>query len=538
MVITGLSGSGKSSLAFDTLYAEGQRRYVESLSAYARQFLQLMEKPDVDLIEGLSPAIAIEQRATGLRAAVPAADGKARRRPDRRPVARDRHRAARHLTQPALHRRHGDRDSRLPAAALCAGRHALLPRPQGAVAVAERLADGGCRAGPARRHEDRRAGAGRARAQGRVRRVLRRHADPGFRTLPHRRGHRRGRRPAAAGEEREALARRRGRPAEGARRRPAAAGRVLRDRVAAGRRPRAAARPRQRAGDRLFQPLRLPGVQLFAGRAGAAAVLLQQSDGRLRGLRRPRCRRVFRRAARRRPSGTRAGQWRHQGLGRAQPVLPPDAGDGGAALRLRPRPAVRSTAGFRAAGDPARFGQRGNPIYLHQRARPQDGAAASVRGRDPQPGATPEGDRLAGGARRTGQAAQPARLPGVRGLAAAARGAQRVRWRRRPAAGHRQDRQGDRLAAALPGRCRPRLSVARPLGRHAVGRRVAAHPPGVADRLRAHRRHVRAGRALNRPAPARQRPPDRHPEAPARSRQQRDRGRARRRRYPRGRLHR
>jgi excinuclease ABC subunit A len=62
VVLTGLSGSGKSSLAFDTLYAEGQRRYVESLSAYARQFLELMDKPDVDLIEGLSPAIAIEQR--------------------------------------------------------------------------------------------------------------------------------------------------------------------------------------------------------------------------------------------------------------------------------------------------------------------------------------------------------------------------------------------------------------------------------------------------------------------------------------------
>ena len=62
VVITGLSGSGKSSLAFDTLYAEGQRRYVESLSAYARQFLDQMQKPDVDFIEGLSPAIAIEQR--------------------------------------------------------------------------------------------------------------------------------------------------------------------------------------------------------------------------------------------------------------------------------------------------------------------------------------------------------------------------------------------------------------------------------------------------------------------------------------------
>ena len=64
VVVTGLSGSGKSSLAFDTLYAEGQRRYVESLSAYARQFLGNMEKPDVDAIDGLSPAISIDQKTT------------------------------------------------------------------------------------------------------------------------------------------------------------------------------------------------------------------------------------------------------------------------------------------------------------------------------------------------------------------------------------------------------------------------------------------------------------------------------------------
>jgi len=64
IVVTGLSGSGKSSLAFDTIYAEGQRRYVESLSAYARQFLSMMEKPDIDHIEGLSPAISIEQKST------------------------------------------------------------------------------------------------------------------------------------------------------------------------------------------------------------------------------------------------------------------------------------------------------------------------------------------------------------------------------------------------------------------------------------------------------------------------------------------
>ena len=63
VVITGLSGSGKSSLAFDTIFAEGQRRYVESLSSYARQFLGLMEKPDVDQIEGLSPAVSIDQKS-------------------------------------------------------------------------------------------------------------------------------------------------------------------------------------------------------------------------------------------------------------------------------------------------------------------------------------------------------------------------------------------------------------------------------------------------------------------------------------------
>ena len=66
VVITGVSGSGKSSLAFDTIYAEGQRRYVESLSAYARQFLEMQKKPDVDSIEGLSPAISIEQKTTNM----------------------------------------------------------------------------------------------------------------------------------------------------------------------------------------------------------------------------------------------------------------------------------------------------------------------------------------------------------------------------------------------------------------------------------------------------------------------------------------
>jgi excinuclease ABC subunit A len=120
VVITGLSGSGKSSLAFDTLYAEGQRRYVESLSAYARQFLQLMEKPDVDLIEGLSPAISIEQKAT---------------------------------SHNPLHGRHRHGNSRLPAAAFCKSRRSVLPEPSGDQArSADDLADGRCDVGSAARH--------------------------------------------------------------------------------------------------------------------------------------------------------------------------------------------------------------------------------------------------------------------------------------------------------------------------------------------------------------------------------------------------
>ena len=136
VVITGLSGSGKSSLAFDTIYAEGQRRYVESLSAYARQFLEQMEKPDVDLIDGLSPAISIEQKTTGSQ---PAIDGRHRHRDLRLPAA-----ALRQHRRPALpelrtarsppvaraHHRHGDD--------LSAGRahqraRADRPRPQGRV---------------------------------------------------------------------------------------------------------------------------------------------------------------------------------------------------------------------------------------------------------------------------------------------------------------------------------------------------------------------------------------------------------------------
>ncbi len=94
-VVSGVSGSGKSSLAFDTVYAEGQRRYVESLSAYARQFLERIEKPDVDFMDGLAPAIAIKQKNQ--------------------------------TRNPRSHRGDGDGDLRLSAAAVCALRHRHLP---------------------------------------------------------------------------------------------------------------------------------------------------------------------------------------------------------------------------------------------------------------------------------------------------------------------------------------------------------------------------------------------------------------------------
>ncbi len=101
IAVTGVSGSGKSSLAFDTLYAEGQRRYIESLSSYARQFLERMDKPDAELIEGIPPAIAIQQKGCG--------------------------------QEPALDRGHGHRDLRLPAGPLRPHRHRPLPpvRPPG-----------------------------------------------------------------------------------------------------------------------------------------------------------------------------------------------------------------------------------------------------------------------------------------------------------------------------------------------------------------------------------------------------------------------
>src|SRR4028119_1416098 len=135
-VITGLSGSGKSSLAFDTIYAEGQRRYVESLSAYARQFLEMMQKPDVEHIDGLAPATSIEATHTTRqprgppppRPPLPREDAETGRRAYRRLVARHLDRAEDHQPQSPLDGRHRHRNLRLYAPALGARRHPLTAR--------------------------------------------------------------------------------------------------------------------------------------------------------------------------------------------------------------------------------------------------------------------------------------------------------------------------------------------------------------------------------------------------------------------------
>ena len=192
------------------------------------------------------------------------------------------------------------------------------------------------------------------------------------------------------------------------------------------------------------------------------------------------------------------------------------------------------------------------PFQLHQRKGPHDYSRACVRRRDPESRTALQGNRLADGARGTGQIHQQQDLPLIAPARACAKkratcASAARRFTRYPANPSRKawafsktfrskaHKAADRRASIvkeiasaheLPERCRPRLSLARPFGRIALGRRSAAHPPRLANRLRPHRRDVCARRAFDRPAPARQRPPARHFQAPARPRQHRDRGRA------------
>ncbi|EJT85615.1 excinuclease ABC subunit A [Pseudomonas putida S11] len=204
IVITGLSGSGKSSLAFDTLYAEGQRRYVESLSAYARQFLSMMEKPDVDTIEGLSPAISIEQKSTSHNPRSTVG------------TITEIYDYLRLLYARVGTPRCPDHDIPLEAQTISQMVDLVLERPEGSKLML--LAPGG------------------ARAQGRAPGGVRRAARPGLRARPGKRQALRTRRTAQAGQAEKTQHRCGGGPFQGPRRPATAPGRVVRDRAQAGRR--------------------------------------------------------------------------------------------------------------------------------------------------------------------------------------------------------------------------------------------------------------------------------------------------------------
>ncbi len=255
-VITGLSGSGKSSLAFDTLYAEGQRRYVESLSAYARQFLSMMDKPDVDSIEGLSPAIAIEQKATSHNPRSTVG------------TVTEIYDYLRLLFARTGVPRCPDHGIDLTAQTVSQMVDQVLKLPEGATAlllaplVAQRKGE----------HHEVLAQIGaqgfvRARIDGKVIELDSLPKMDAKKTPRHRRS---------------------GRPLQGARRHRPAARRILRDRAAA-RRRRGAARAHgewQVRRDHVFEPARLPGVRLQRAAARAEDVLVQQPRRRVRGVRR------------------------------------------------------------------------------------------------------------------------------------------------------------------------------------------------------------------------------------------------------------
>ena len=335
----GLSGSGKSSLAFDTLYAEGQRRYVESLSAYARQFLQLMEKPDVDLIEGLSPAISIEQKATS-----------------HNPRSTVGTVTEIHDYLRLLFARVGDPyclnhpEQKLSSMTMSQMVDATLAMPEDTKLMILSPAVVNRKGEQVDLFVELRAkGFVRVRVDGNVCEI---DAVPKLAKTDE--AHGRGRR----------------RPAQGARRVQAAARRVVRDGAAPRRRPRRGRRDGHRRRAPVLGEVRVPDLQLLAVRARAAALLVQQPGRRVPALRRPRVDHVLRSEARRRVSAAVARVRRDQGLGPAQPVLLPDAAEPREARRLRHRQAVREAARARAEHRALRFGRREDSVHVPDRARP------------------------------------------------------------------------------------------------------------------------------------------------------------------------
>ena len=301
VVITGLSGSGKSSLAFDTLYAEGQRRYVESLSTYARQFLQLMDKPDVDMIEGLSPAISIEQKATSHNPRSTVG------------TVTEIHDYLRLLFARAGTPYCPEHDLPLQAQSVAEMVDAVLALPEDTRLMI--LA-------PVARE---RKGEfvelfAEMQAQGYVRfRVD--GATYEFDDLPKLKKTEKHTIDVVIDRVKVRLDKdsrpSRSRPAAAARAAPAP-GRELRGRAAAGRRPGGGAGDGLRQRAPVQRQVRLPGLQLLAQRAGAAPVLVQLAGRRLPELRRPGPPGVFRPGAGGGLSVAEPGQRRGQGLGPAQ----------------------------------------------------------------------------------------------------------------------------------------------------------------------------------------------------------------------------
>ena len=544
VVITGLSGSGKSSLAFDTIYAEGQRRYVESLSAYARQFLEQMEKPDVDL--------------------------------DRRPLAGHLHRAEDHRRR-TRGRRSAPSPRSTTTCGCCSPTSASPHCPQCGREIAsqslEQIVDHGD-ALPARRAHQR-AGAGRPRPQGRVQEgaggAARRAGSPRRGSTASSRSLEDDIAPRPAPQPHD---RGRRRPADRAARHRAAADRVGRDGARPGRRHRRHQHARRRATGCSRGALACVDCGVSMPEMTPRAFSFNSPHGALPGVPGPRrdCATSTRRAScpddvavarRRRDRAVGAGDKRlvREALAGARPQL-----------RHRPRRAVRQAAeeGARPAAVRPGRRRRATATATARRRRADGGRGARRHAADPYgKGLRGHHPEPAPPVRRTATWAEQEDLERYRSLrpCPACHGerlkpqsrAVRVKGRtiteyvdlplddalrvfEAMALTEREELIAGRIlprdpgAAALPHRRRRRLPDARPQRGHAVGRRGAAHPAGHADRREPARRALRARRAVDRPAPARQPPAARDAPAPARPRQHRHRRRARRGDDPHGRL--
>ena len=521
-----------------------------------------------DLRRGPAP---LRRVAVVVRPAVPRADGQARRRRHRGPVAGDLDRPEVGQPQPPLDRRHDHRGLRLPAPAVRPHRRPALPGPRQPARPPDAAADRRPRPAAAGGHPLPGARAGRARPQGRVRDAARGPLRAGLRAGPCRRRGRRHRRvpeaPGAPGPLRAAHDRGRRRPPRHARGHRPPAHRLAGDRAQAGRRRRRAGDrpPRGRGADRrrpadVQRAPRVPGRRPQLRGAGAAQLLVQLAVRRLPDVRRPRHDVRDRPRARHPRPRPLAQRRRHRPVAqRPHPVLHADARLGRRRRRHRHGRPVGLADGQAAEGHPrGHQGQRHRQVQ--EPLRPPAPVHDDVRGRDPVDQAAPRGRRerlgpravrglhapravqglrrrppQAGDARRDDQRAQH-----LRGLRPVDRRGRQVPRRPRADRARADDRrardEGGQRPARVPARRRPRLPHAVALGRHAGGRRGPAHPPGQPDRLRPRRHAVRARRAVDRPAPARQPAPHRHPDAAARPRQHRHRRRARRGDDPRERL--